>query len=57
MVDDPEFADQIPSDWRKISEKEKRSHLKWAKRLGSNVDDYSFLYLSHTANHANSMKP
>ncbi|MDQ1336608.1 MAG: hypothetical protein QG552_3558, partial [Thermodesulfobacteriota bacterium] len=36
---------------------EKRIYLRWAKRLGSNVEDYDFLYQSHTANHANFIHP
>jgi len=57
IVNDPEFDKQIPSDWRRIDKKEKRIYLKWAKRLGSKVKEYRFLYLSHTANHGNFIKP
>jgi hypothetical protein len=57
MISDQDFIRKIPPEWGNISEKEKRIYLRWAKRLGSNVEGYGFLYLSHTANHANFMKP
>lgn len=57
MTKNPVFAGRIPSDWKKIDEKEKKIYLRWAKKLGSKVNDYNFLYLSHTANHANFMNP
>ncbi len=57
MINDQEFMNKIPPDWQKIDEIEKRIYLRWAKRLGSEVRDYDFLYLSHTANHANFIKP
>lgn len=57
MVNDPVFADRIPQDWKKIDKRDKRIYLRWAKRFGSEVNDYNFLYLSHTANHANFIKP
>ena len=57
MIDDQEFMSKIPPDWQKIDEVEKRIYLRWAKRLGSEVRDYDFLYLSHTANHANFINP
>jgi hypothetical protein len=57
MISDQDFIREIPSEWGNISEVEKRIHLRWAKRLGSTVEGYDFLFLSHTANHANFMKP
>jgi hypothetical protein len=57
MIRDPEFMNRIPSRWRMVDEREKRVYLRWAKRLGSHVEDYDFLYTSHTANHANFIKP
>ena len=57
MINDPVFAYQVPPDWQKIDKKEKQTYLRWAKRLGSKVNDYNSLYLSHTANHANFIKP
>ena len=56
MINDQEFMNKIPLDWGKIDETEKRIYLRWARRLGSEVRDYDFLYLSHTANHANFIK-
>lgn len=57
MVNDPEFRKRIPPEWLTVEDIEKRIYLRWARRLGSNVDDYDFLYLSHTANHANFIHP
>lgn len=57
MVLDPDLERRIPSEWGVVSETEKRLYLRWAKRLGSKVEDYDFLFLSHTANHANFLNP
>ena len=57
MIHDQGFANQVPSEWQKIGEMEKKIYLRWAQRLGSAVKDYDFLYLTHTANHANFIKP
>ena len=57
LINDQEFINQIPPEWRTVGEMEKRIFLRWARRLGSDVEDYDFLYLSHTANHANFIKP
>lgn len=57
MLRDRNFKRQIPAKWRSVQDIEKRIYLRWARRLGSEVEDYDFLYLSHTANHANFLKP
>jgi len=57
LAGDAEFDRRVPSRWRKISDVEKRIFLRWAARLGSDTDDFDMLYLSHTANHANFVKP
>ena len=57
LIHDPEFVNQIPPEWRTVDAMEKRIYLRWARRLGSDAEDYDFLYLSHTANHANFIKP
>jgi hypothetical protein len=57
LVGDPDFDRRVPSRWRKISDVEKRIFLRWAARLGSDTNDFDMLYLSHTANHANFVKP
>jgi hypothetical protein len=57
MISDQDFIRKIPPEWGNISEAEKRIYLRWAKRLGSHVEEYDFLFLSHTANHANFIKP
>jgi len=57
MSHDPDVINQIPSKWHKVEEIEKKIYLRWARRLGSNVKNYDFLFLSHTANHANFIKP
>ncbi len=57
MIHNSDFMKRVPSEWRTVPEIEKRIYLRWAKRFGSDVEDYDFLYLSHTANHANFIKP
>lgn len=57
LIEDPSFQSQIPAHWKAVDEKEKKIYLMWAKKLGSTLDDYDFLYLTQTANHANFMSP
>ena len=57
LAGEPDFDRRIPSRWRQISDREKRVFLRWAARLGSETEDFDLLYLSHTANHANFVKP
>ena len=57
LASDPDFDRRVPARWRKISDVEKRVFLRWAARLGSETEDFDWLYLSHTANHANFVKP
>ncbi len=56
MVRDEEFKPLIPQDWNIISDLEKRIWIRWARRSGSDAD-WDKLFLTHTANHANFMKP
>ena len=57
MVRDPVFLQRMPPQWAQVDTRDKNIYLRWARRLGSNVTDYDFLYLSHTANHANFIHP
>ena len=57
IIQDELFKRRVPDDWLHPADLEKRIYLRWARRLGSDVKDYDFLYLSHTANHANFIKP
>lgn len=57
MISDPSFSPLVPGEWKQIDALEKRIYLRWAKRLGSDAEDYDFLFLSHTANHANFIRP
>jgi hypothetical protein len=57
MIRDRDFARKVPAEWQTVSEVEKGTYLRWAKRLGSSVEYFDFLYLSHTANHANFVAP
>lgn len=57
MIDDPQFAKQIPAEWQEASDTEKRIFLRWARRFDSGVKDFEDLHLSHTANHANFIRP
>jgi len=56
MVNDEEFKPLIPHDWNIISDLEKRIWIRWARRSGSDAD-WDTLFLTHTANHANFIKP
>lgn len=57
LIEDGHFRDLIPDEWTEIRDAEKRIYLRWARRLGSDVEDFDSLYLTHTANHANFVKP
>jgi len=57
MTSDPEFEARVPAGWKKVTDFEKRVYLRWANRLGSDTEDFDFLYLTQTANHANFIKP
>ena len=57
LIEEPSFQSQIPAQWKIVDEKEKKIYLMWAKKLGSSLDDYDFLYLTQTANHANFISP
>ena len=57
LIADGRLQERLPEDWLHPGEVEKRIYLRWAGRLGSDVEDYEFLYLSHTANHANFINP
>jgi hypothetical protein len=57
LVEDPDFDRSIPQRWREFTDVEKRVFLRWAARLGSGTEDFDLLFLSHTANHANFVKP
>ena len=57
MIDDPPFAKQVPAEWKEANDTEKRIFLRWARRLGSEAKDFEDLHLSHTANHANFIRP
>ena len=56
MVEDEEFRSLIPQEWNTISGIEKRIWMRWARRLGSE-EDWDSLFLTHTATHANFIKP
>jgi len=57
LLEDPKLRERIPEGWKQVGEIEKRIYLRWARRLGSDIQEYDFLYLSHTANHANFINP
>ncbi len=57
MVSDRGVVPHIPQRWSMVGNWEKRILLRWARRLGSDLKDFDLLYLSHTANHANFIKP
>lgn len=57
LSEDHRLRERIPEQWEQIGKREKRIYLRWARRLGSDIREYDFLYLSHTANHANFINP
>ena len=57
LFEDSSLKSRIPEEWKHVEDIEKRIYIRWARRLGSDVQDYDFLYLSHTANHANFINP
>jgi hypothetical protein len=57
MAGEADFLRRVPPGWGKVGELEKKVYLRWAARLGSDVEDFDFLYLTQTANHANFIKP
>jgi hypothetical protein len=57
LVGDPLFRERVPDDWNHVEETEKRIYLRWARRFGSDLEEYDRLFLSHTANHANFVHP
>lgn len=57
LYEDEHLIERMPEDWKHVEEVEKRVYLRWARRLGSSVEDYDILYRSHTANHANFIHP
>ena len=57
LIEDPRIQERMPARWRQVDDIEKRIYLRWAKRLGSSVQDYDQLYMTHTANHANFITP
>ena len=57
LISNPKFIKKIPHQWKDFNEREIKIHLRWIKKLGSNIEDYDYLHLSHTANHANFIFP
>jgi hypothetical protein len=57
LVADPAYTALAPRQWSDVEETEKRIYLRWAKRLGSDLDDYELLFLTQSANHANFITP
>ena len=57
MIHEPQFARQVPPRWKEAKDTEKKVFLRWARRLGSEAKDFEDLHMSHTANHANFIRP
>jgi len=56
MVEDEQFKPFVPREWYIIADLEKRIWMRWARKLGSD-EDWDSLFLTHTACHANFIKP
>jgi len=54
---DEALMSRMPDEWKHVADTEKRIYLRWARRLGADIQDYNTLYDSHTANHANFIRP
>lgn len=57
MIADPDFMQRVPPRWSRADDVERRIQMRWARRLGAEVEDYDDLYRVHTANHANFLDP
>ncbi len=57
LLADPHLQERIPARWGQVDETEKRIYLRWGKRLGASIEDYHELHKTHTANHANFIRP
>jgi hypothetical protein len=57
LVQSPEFMIKMPAAWQNASESEKKIYLRWARKLGSKVENFDALWLIQSANHANFIKP
>ncbi len=57
MITDPAFVPRVPPGWSRADDTERRIQMRWARRLGAEVEDYDELYRVHTANHANFLDP
>lgn len=57
LVADPRYRQAAPRQWSEVEDTEKRIYLRWAKRLGSDLEDYDLLFLTQCANHANFISP
>lgn len=57
LVADPLYMAAEPEEWKRPADVEKRIYIRWAGRMGSDVEDYDELYLAHSANHANFLRP
>ncbi len=57
MVADPRVRERIPARWSRAEDTERRIQVRWARRFGSETEDYDALFLSHTANHVNFLRP
>ncbi|RPI79311.1 MAG: hypothetical protein EHM45_03395 [Desulfobacteraceae bacterium] len=57
LVESPEFLRQMPPQWGRASDNEKRIYLRWAHKLGSEIKTFDELWRIHSANHANFIRP
>lgn len=57
MVGNADIRPRVPRDWSRASDFERRLMVRWAKRIDPRAPEYEELFLTHTANHANFIKP
>lgn len=53
LATNPVYTGLIPDGWNKVSPVEKKWFIRFAKRLGSRIDNFEYLYMTHNANHSN----
>lgn len=57
LVHEREFMEQMPLEWMDVSDREKSEYLRWAGKMENGAIDFETLFITHSANHANFIKP
>lgn len=57
LAGNPSYKRLTPINWNDVSDVEKKWFIRFARRLGSTVEDFEYLFLTHNANHSNFIEP